>query len=523
MLLLVALSFINSQNIVILTTSFLKDDSKLSHPYPPYNGDTLYVGPDGNDSYTREQAMNYNTPWLTIQKAVDESEAGDFIIVKDGVYKASEKYNSVVCIEWDWGEDTNWRILKAEHEHKAVINGSSMDQKYGILIGDSDYWFIEGFEICSVYVDGIHYEASNHDIYLYHNKIHAVCRDTVEDWFWGYDGIFIKRDSWNTTIDGNIIYDIGRFPDPAIDGPWSDNYKHDHGIYAQGYITIINNIIYDCPAGWAIKVDGNDIGDPGFTHIIANNTFANINLFNPQRPGFIRMVKSADCDYKPRALIVNNLFYDPPVIDSCRHAVDMSYNYKTVVVNCLTNRNSIIETRAQYFDSVEIINCYTDYSPYFVDIEKMDFHISDSSFCIDKGIADSVPDYDMDMYERPQGSGYDIGAYEYHEGSSSFPDEERKWYELNISSIINNEIAINYSVERREYINISIYDMLGRETTVLVDGIRNPGHYSLFKKVDIASGTYFIVMKTQTSTKTQKFIYFSNISINYNYLPKVPM
>ena len=66
-----------------------------------------------------------------------------------------------------------------------------------------------------------------------------------------------------------------------------------------------------------------------------------------------------------------------------------------------------------------------------------------------------------------------------------------------------------------------MYDMLGRKTAVLVDGIRNAGYYTVFNRVDIVSGTYFVVMKTQKFTISKKIIYLINISINFNYLPKV--
>ncbi len=51
--------------------------------------------------------------------------------------------------------------------------------------------------------------------------------------------------------------------------------------------------------------------------------------------------------------------------------------------------------------------------PRFVDANKHDFHLAKGSPCIDAGAAGSAPRDDADGRPRPQGAGYDIGAYEY--------------------------------------------------------------------------------------------------------------
>lgn len=53
------------------------------------------------------------------------------------------------------------------------------------------------------------------------------------------------------------------------------------------------------------------------------------------------------------------------------------------------------------------------YNPLFADRASGDYHLMSASFCIDTGTDVSAPIDDLDGNPRPQGAGFDIGAYEY--------------------------------------------------------------------------------------------------------------
>jgi hypothetical protein len=49
----------------------------------------------------------------------------------------------------------------------------------------------------------------------------------------------------------------------------------------------------------------------------------------------------------------------------------------------------------------------------FTDTERFDFHLSKSSPAIYAGTVEKAITTDFEGVQRPQGSGYDIGSYEY--------------------------------------------------------------------------------------------------------------
>jgi len=49
----------------------------------------------------------------------------------------------------------------------------------------------------------------------------------------------------------------------------------------------------------------------------------------------------------------------------------------------------------------------------FINLSNWDFHLKEASIAIDNGTAYNAPSFDHEDIPRPQGNGYDIGAYEY--------------------------------------------------------------------------------------------------------------
>lgn len=65
-----------------------------------------------------------------------------------------------------------------------------------------------------------------------------------------------------------------------------------------------------------------------------------------------------------------------------------------------------------------------DQDPLFVDPANYDFHLKANSPAVDSGIASASPGIDIEGRTRPQGAGFDLGAYEYQQAAptSTFVD-----------------------------------------------------------------------------------------------------
>ena len=74
----------------------------------------------------------------------------------------------------------------------------------------------------------------------------------------------------------------------------------------------------------------------------------------------------------------------------------------------------------------------------------------------------------------------------------------------NYPNPFNPATAITYAVPTAGRVRLAVYDLLGREVAVLVDGLRQPGtHTATFDAGDLASGTYLYRLETPIGTLTR--------------------
>jgi murein tripeptide amidase MpaA len=79
--------------------------------------------------------------------------------------------------------------------------------------------------------------------------------------------------------------------------------------------------------------------------------------------------------------------------------------------------------------------------------------------------------------------------------------------EQNYPNPFNPVTRINYSIAKQGPVKISVYDILGREVTVLVNEVKTPGFYSVdFNSTGLSSGMYFYKMESSAFTDTKKLM-----------------
>ncbi len=78
----------------------------------------------------------------------------------------------------------------------------------------------------------------------------------------------------------------------------------------------------------------------------------------------------------------------------------------------------------------------------------------------------------------------------------------------NYPNPFNPTTVISFSLPKQEYATLKVYDVLGKEVAVLVDGVRNSGkHEVTFKASELASGIYFYTLKAGEFSQTNKMIF----------------
>lgn len=403
-------------------------------------------------------------PWKTIKFAADRLVAGDTLYIRKGVYKER-------VFPQNSGTADKYITYSAYPGEEAVIDGAGVKlpagDLYGLIeIGGKSFIKINGLKIINAATDGgstgILVNNNSHHITISKNHVSktqssgigvwnaknitidgneiekvtiggqqeaiSVARvDTFEvknnkihdiDIPADKEGITIKDGSANGKVFKNLIYNT-----PAS-GIYVDAWdKHTYNIdvfqnivfgvsNSDGFQAasemggLLENIKFYNNIGYGNKYRGlavTDNGDEGGPHPMKNITIANNTFYNNggEWGGCIAVDNPEAKDVKIRNNICSqNRSFEisvvPAAVKNTAAANNLIYEYKSDAEDN--------EVRGEY--SVEA-------DPMFVDAGGGDFHLRAGSPAIDKGYYISAPSIDFDGRVRPQGGGYDIGAFEY--------------------------------------------------------------------------------------------------------------
>jgi hypothetical protein len=339
------------------------------------------------------------------------------------------------------GTSDKWITFKAENKWGAVLDGASLgnEEYFGFFIENgAKYIRFEDFEVKNV-ITGFRtnttVEGKTHHIYVFRCKIHDVAFAGINNT--GYTDYF--------TVDSCFIYNIRKNENISGD----HQYFHNHGLYLKGkHNLVINNIIYEPQGGMALRIDGYNgkkMSGNDWSFKVINNVMHGTDSYSAAS-GLINFYKASGADHPPYGVIIeNNLFIDPPDGKSGVKAIQIGImgndcdnpsshwtpskteinnnvtNVDTIINDCL---GSLINSRSGNVINAKGINLENttgrNYRP-----------TSSSSDLINKGSCKNAPSYDFEGNQRPNGPSCDVGAYEFTEYNSDYPEAPKNLQIIN--------------------------------------------------------------------------------------------
>jgi hypothetical protein len=414
-------------------------------------GNTYYVATNGSDS----NSGTLDAPWLTIQYAADTMRAGDTVYIRGGVY--CENVTTAQS-----GSSSGNIVFSNYPGETPVIDGTGVDANNGFII-DQNYIKLSGVEVrnwnhnviwvenaayfeisdCVVHdaASGIGIAYGSHDFVL--NRVVAHHFD-----LYGFDvSTSGGADCYNGTFNDCTAH-TGRDREQNVDGfALGHGTQHDfvfnrcitHDVYDGFDISARDTTLnrcsaYDCwnggyklwqdnirlvncigmsSAGSNVELDWDE--QPGIT-TLTNCTFYNAGSFN------VWVENSGDSLHMCNCILAGgdniglafeqmgvtnyqgdyNLFHN----DNPNRAVVVGYSDEFSLAQLASG-----EWTAYSGQDAHSIVVYSD-ADIFVDPPVFDLHLSPASPAIDSGTGAGAPSEDFDGRGRPQGNGYDIGAYE---------------------------------------------------------------------------------------------------------------
>ena len=381
-------------------------------------------------------------PWLTIQHGADQAEAGDTVYVKAGTYPERVRLTTS-------GDSNDPIALVAEPSRSVLMHGFTVGADYlrigGFEITSSDE-FTGWNEVQGVFLGGSHVQIVDNYIHdlsstaiagawsdplpvaarILNNTIDAIQMGITiqgEDWVVegnevsrlimygdGGDCDYMRFFGTGHSIRNNFLHgtDFDEIGDAHVDcfQTFTNNGEITHDI------SFDSNVCYDFHQGlMASNVEGTDTSDFLFT----NNVFAHGGAWG------------LCVEDVPRVVVLNNTFYD------------IAYHgagFRGVSTGNVVENNIFAQISSSYWaeEDSEVAGDYNlifdanepdapgpndllDTDPRFVDPEHNDFRLEAESPAVDSGNAREEVDHDLTGLARPQGQGWDIGAYEYSDGS----------------------------------------------------------------------------------------------------------
>jgi len=356
---------------------------------------TYYVATTGSDG----NPGTLTAPFRTLGQGVSVLRPGDTLYVRAGTYTASSQLQSIPS-----GSSWAVPVTIAAYPGETPVLVAESDWQVIWLDTGTSYIVIDGFMMDATGGwDGIKIEKDTHHIRIQNSEIkYAPCNGILVS---GNEHEFI-----NVKVHEN-----------GMSCPGGELGLH-HGIYAGTQRTLIERSEFYRNGGWGVHVyhtfggvDGNIVRNnriydngqsgrgPGMILSSGNGNIAYNNILWGNRRGGIQI------DYGvTNAQVYNNTVYGN---DGFGGVYIGQYSSGADVRNNIVHNNSGGVLTDDGVNTTLSNNLTTN--PHVINAVAGDFRLQADSPAIDAGLVLPAVPTDIEGISRPQGSGYDLGAYEF--------------------------------------------------------------------------------------------------------------
>ncbi len=486
-----------------------------------------YVSENGNDD---NNGLTPGTAFATLQHAADIVSQGDSVSVLQGNYNGFDLRT---------GGSQNSPIVFKANSNNVIISNPNNVTNDGINIENADYVVVDGFNVINQPRAGIRIAVSDfvkiinntctnnnrwgiftgftndiiiehntcsfsqneHGIYVSNSGDRPIVRDNIcfenngcgiqlnADLSQGGDGIIS-----NAVIESNILYNNCYGGGSAINLDGVQESK------------IYNNLIFNNHStGIALfKIDG---AEGSKDNKVYNNT-----IINPAdgRWDVLVVNGSTGNTLYNNILINHHSFRGSIAIDNTSSSGFVS-NYN-LIENRLSNDDgnsnmTLSQWQALGYDLNSQLTNPEDLI--FLNPGNNDYHLIQNSQAIDIGtsLVSDVVSADLDNVTRPQGSGYDIGSFEFNNLTSVKNNLNPNNYILyqNYPNPFNPSTIITFRIAEFGFISLKVYDILGKEIAALISKDLSPGSYNVkWDASKYSSGIYFYQLAVDNYIQTRK-------------------
>jgi parallel beta-helix repeat protein len=398
------------------------------------SAETYYVAPAPSGSDTNPGTLAL--PWATLQHAADTVQPGDTVLVRAGDYAGAEFATSGTALA---------PIVLAAYpgETPRVISDISAARPHGINLEGASYMTVKGFRVDGRTRAGIRAVLCQH-VTIRNNRLDA-------NGYWGIltgfcddlliennvasnsvveHGIYVSNSGDRPTIRGNTIFGNhangihmnGDFDSQPGDGIISQALVENNVIFGNGAgggsginmdgvqdSLVRNNLLYDNHASGIslYRIDG---GGPSTGNRVLNNT---VRVAVDGR--WALNVQDASSGNTVRNNILLNLHPSRGTIDICAACLPGFTSNRNVVKDRFVIEDGAFITLAEWRTTTgQDLNSFVAVAGVlFENAASADYRLRATSPAVDAGETRVDVPSDIVGTLRPQGAGFDIGAYEF--------------------------------------------------------------------------------------------------------------